>query len=163
MWLCLCQPHPSSLGPNKRKAFGVPGGDAVEGGAQNGKLKFECVGPMHCQSVKQPCLRQAFLSLRHLGSQERHPGIHYGQVKGQCLLGSFLGFSARANLSNEIGTYPFPITICFTRSAWSTCRFISLVLSHLLFRSLSLPYSKELLWPCVDLFWDFTAVITNLW
>lgn len=64
MWLCLCQPHPSSLDPNRRKAFGVPGGDAVEGGAQNGKLKFECVGPMHYQSVKQPCLRQAFLGLR---------------------------------------------------------------------------------------------------
>lgn len=74
--------HPSSMSPNRRKAFGGPGGDdAVGGGAQKGKLKFKCIGPMHCQSVQQLCWRQVFPGLRLSGSQERHSGIHYGQVK----------------------------------------------------------------------------------
>lgn len=35
----------------RSKAVGVSGGgDAVRGGAQKGKLKFECEGPMHCQT-----------------------------------------------------------------------------------------------------------------
>lgn len=83
-WLCLWKPHPSSLDPNRRKAIGVPGGgDAVWGGAPKGELRFECVGPMQCQSVQQRCLGPAVLGLLLSGSHDRHPGLHHGQVKRQ--------------------------------------------------------------------------------
>lgn len=70
-WDSAYDNHPSSLCPNRRKAFGGPGGDdAVGGGAQKGKLKFECTGPKHCQSVQQLCLRQAFPGLRLWGAKK---------------------------------------------------------------------------------------------
>uniref|UniRef100_A0A8I5NF79 Activation induced cytidine deaminase n=1 Tax=Papio anubis TaxID=9555 RepID=A0A8I5NF79_PAPAN len=66
----------------RSKAVGVPGGgDAVRGGAQKGKLKFECEGPMHCQTEAENhhSLKQDFSGLRLSGSQERHSGHGYGQ------------------------------------------------------------------------------------
>lgn len=139
MWLCHWQPHPSSLDPNRRKAIGVSGGgDAVGGGAQKGKLKFECVGgPVHhCQSVKQLGLRQAF-PWPHTFRETRKT-LWIPLWTGKAAVSSWvaaLAFLSEKNLRNDIPPPFSSITIWFTRSAWSRCTFISLDLSHLLFRS----------------------------